>query len=155
MKTGKPALWGKWQPSEQAAKAISRLQLSDSIATKAFADGMAALFQEKYARAIKHFNAAIELGTGLNTKTYFYRGISFYKTRQFSKAEEDFKTVLDLDPHTADAYGFLYLIYTHRTVRKALAAGWAKSNYEQLCGKGSLDVFPQEVTPPPSRPAPA
>jgi len=139
MKTGKPAHWGKWQPNAEAAKAISGLQLSENIATKAFADGMAALFQEKYARAIKHFNAAIELGTGLNTKTYLYRGISFYKTRQFQKAEEDFKTVLDLDPHTADAYGFLYLIYTHRTVRKALAAGWAKSNYEELCGKGSLD----------------
>ena len=140
MKTGKPAHWGKWQPNAEAAKAIGRMQLSGNLAAKAFADGMAALFQEKYLRAIKQFNAAIELGTGLNTKTYFYRGISFYKTRQFQKAEEDFKAVLGADPNLSDAYGFLYLIYTHRTVRKGLAAGWAKSNYEQLCGKGSLDA---------------
>ncbi|MCP3054415.1 tetratricopeptide repeat protein [Aurantimonas marianensis] len=80
----------------------------DIKAHTALADVLAA--DKDYAEAAKTLNKAIALsepGQTANWNLYYQRGIAFERTKQWDKAEADFKTALELSPNQPQVLNYL------------------------------------------------
>jgi tetratricopeptide (TPR) repeat protein len=66
--------------------------------------------RKKYDAAIPYYNRAIELAGPAEKKhwsLYYARGIAFERTKQWAKAEPDFKKALELDPEQGAVLNYL------------------------------------------------
>jgi tetratricopeptide (TPR) repeat protein len=66
--------------------------------------------RKKYEAAIPYYNRAIELAGPQEKKhwgLYYARGIAFERTKQWAKAEPDFKKALELDPEQGAVLNYL------------------------------------------------
>jgi tetratricopeptide (TPR) repeat protein len=67
-------------------------------ANEHFNTGLNLYFQQKYPESIAEFETAIQINPD-NPQAYYFIGYAYYKNRDFSKANEAFKTAYNLD-HT-------------------------------------------------------
>jgi tetratricopeptide (TPR) repeat protein len=67
-------------------------------ANEHFNTGLSLYFQQKYPESIAEFENSIQIDPD-NPKAYYFIGYAYYQNRDFTKANEAFRTAYDLD-HT-------------------------------------------------------
>ncbi|MBI4904213.1 MAG: tetratricopeptide repeat protein [Acidobacteria bacterium] len=70
------------------------------------ADGLRALDAGQNRTAIAHFDAALRTGPE-RVESYFFRGMAYYRLRQYARAADDMQKVLRLDPNHAGAASYM------------------------------------------------
>jgi len=80
--------------------------------------GRARLIRENYEDALPIYKELVdsmsEEDLKANTQPLYFRGISYERTKQWSKAEADFKRVLEIEPDNADALNYLGYTWVDR-----------------------------------------
>jgi len=80
--------------------------------------GRARMIRENYAEALPIYDALVssmsEEELKQNTQPLYYRGIAYERTKQWDKAEVDFKRVLEINPDDADALNYLGYTWVDR-----------------------------------------
>ena len=80
--------------------------------------GRARLIRENYADALPIYetlvNSMSEEELKANTQPLYFRGICYEREKQWSKAEADFKRVLEIEPDNADALNYLGYTWVDR-----------------------------------------
>ena len=80
--------------------------------------GRARLIRENYAEALPMYeeliNSMSEEDLKANTQPLYFRGICYEREKQWSKAEADFKRVLEIEPDNADALNYLGYTWVDR-----------------------------------------
>ena len=80
--------------------------------------GRARMIRENYDEALPIYDALVkslsEAELKQNTQPLYFRGIAYERTKQWDKAEADFKRVLAMDPDNADALNYLGYTWVDR-----------------------------------------
>lgn len=87
-----------------------------------YLNGVNYMLREKYPRAIREFEAALEKGLAEQyfTKLYFNRGLANMRLAEYELAEADFNLVLEEDPKKASAYHSLGMLkYSQNNYQEA------------------------------------
>ncbi len=69
-------------------------------AREAFSEGVRKGIDQDFEEALKWFNRAIGLDS-LHAEAYYYRGLAYYELQEYSRALDDFRTAIRLDPDKA------------------------------------------------------
>jgi Tfp pilus assembly protein PilF len=83
--------------------------------------------QHNYGEAAKHLSQAVDLGVS-DAVVFNSLGISYSRTMRLSKAVENYKKALELNPTLTEAH--LNLAYAYQRLNRA---NLAKEEYEAAC----------------------
>jgi tetratricopeptide (TPR) repeat protein len=88
-------------------------------APTAMDDGRAALAKKDYKDALSDFNAAIASGVGVDSRTYYDRGLTYYDLRNWSAADADFSEALKRAATDKElAQSFINAAYYYRGISR-------------------------------------
>ena len=103
---------------DKAIKVLEAVNASHPSLVTREALGRARLIRENYAEALPIYEALVnsmsEEELKENTQPLYFRGICYEREKQWSKAEADFKRVLEIEPDNADALNYLGYTWVDR-----------------------------------------
>ena len=106
------------EEDDKAIKVLEEVNAKFPSFTTREALGRARLIRENYAEALPIYetlvNSMSEEEIKANTQPLYFRGICYEREKQWSKAEADFKRVLEIEPDNADALNYLGYTWVDR-----------------------------------------
>jgi len=106
------------EEDENAIKVLEGINAKHPSFITREALGRARLIRENYEDALPIYvelvNSMSEEDLKGNTQPLYFRGISYERTKQWDKAEADFKRVLEIEPDNADALNYLGYTWVDR-----------------------------------------
>jgi len=96
------------QTNQHIAKyrSVPRAAAWRPLAGVGHSEGLRALDTGKHRAAIAHFDAALRTSPN-RVESYFFRGVAYYRLRQYARAADDMQAVLRLDAQHAGAAHYL------------------------------------------------
>ena len=106
------------EEDDKAIKVLEEVNAKFPSFTTREALGRARLIRENYADALPIYetlvNSMSEEDLKANTQPLYFRGICYEREKQWSKAEADFKRVLEIEPDNSDALNYLGYTWVDR-----------------------------------------
>ena len=130
------------EEDDKAIKVLEAVNASHPSFITREALGRARLIRENYAEALpiyeKLVNSMSDEDLKANTQPLYFRGICYEREKQWSKAEADFKRVLEIEPDNADALNYLGYTWVDRGENLTEAFGMIRKAVELEPNSGAI-----------------
>ena len=130
------------EEDENAIKVLEGINAKHPSFITREALGRARLIRENYEDALPIYvelvNSMSEEDLKGNTQPLYFRGISYERTKQWDKAEADFKRVLEIEPDNADALNYLGYTWVDRGENLTEAFEMIRRALELEPGSGAI-----------------